>query len=518
MDKPQVDMESKLPEDLEKAPARGLKRALSSRQVQMIAIGGTIGTGLFLGTGKSLAMAGPASMLIAYAIVGASVYLTMLALGEMSTLYPIAGSFNVYATRFWDPAIGFALQWNYWFNDAVSVASDLTAAQLILAYWTDFPSWIVSLIFLAFLLAVNLIHVRAYGELEYWLSLLKVLTIIMFIIVGIVTNCGVNPEHTYRGFDYWHLPGAPFVNGIGGFASVFVTAAFAYGGTESITITSGELKTPSQTPKIIRSFFWRIMLFYILSILIVGINVPYTTPGLNDKNAKTSPFTLVFQDAGWSVAASFMNAVVLTSVLSAGNHALYAGTRLLQSLAEQGQAPKFFERTMPNGIPLYSTLATSVISLLCFGSSFIGAGQLWTWLQNIVGVSNQISWIIIGITSYRFGRGWRLQGRSPSDLPFNAKIWPVGPLVVAGFNIFIVLIQGWSSFKGGFQAIDFVSYYVEIPVFFLMFAAWKLVKRTKATPYEDMDFDSGRWVQEEEEKPQGTGYLARLKRAFFWFI
>ncbi|KAG6128316.1 hypothetical protein E4U28_008318 [Claviceps purpurea] len=240
-----------------------LKRSLSARQVQMIAIGGTIGTGLFLGTGKSLATGGPAALLICYAITGAIVFITMLSLGEMAAFIPVAGSFCSFAGRFVDDAFGFALTWNYWFNDAVSTAADLVALQLVLQYWTDhFPGWALSLIFWVVLIAVNLATVKAYGELEYWLSLLKVITIVVFIIVGIVVNCGGNRQGHYIGGENWHIPGAPFVGGIGGFASVFVTASFAYGGTESIAITAGETMNPTKNlPRVVKNVFWRILLF-----------------------------------------------------------------------------------------------------------------------------------------------------------------------------------------------------------------------------------------------------------------
>jgi len=206
---------------------RGLRRGLSARQVSMIAIGGTIGTGLFLGTGKSLAQGGPASMLICYTLVGFVVYVTLLLLGEMATQYPVAGSFNAYATRFFSPAYGFALSWNYWFNDAVSVASDLTAAQLVLQFWTTWNPWIISVVFWVFLVAVNASHVKAYGEMEYWLSSVKVATVLVFIVLGILVNLGANHSHEPIGTKYWHIPGAPFVGGFGGFARVFVTASFA---------------------------------------------------------------------------------------------------------------------------------------------------------------------------------------------------------------------------------------------------------------------------------------------------
>ncbi|KFY72258.1 hypothetical protein V499_07588 [Pseudogymnoascus sp. VKM F-103] len=339
-----------------------LNRTLTARQVQMIAIGGTIGTGLFLGTGKSLATGGPASMLICYIIIGVIVFLTMLALGEMASFIPVAGSFCTFAGRFVDDAFGFALTWNYWFNDAVSTAADLVALQLVWSYWnTAMPGWGLSLIFWVVLILANIITVKAYGELEYWLSLLKIITIIIFIFLGIAVNAGGNTSNHYIGGENWRLPGAPFVGGIGGFASVFVTASFAYGGTESIAITAGETASPHKNiPRVIKNVFWRILLFYVISILLIGLDVAYTTPDLSTKNSATSPFTLVFQMVGSNVAGSFINAMIMTSVLSAGNHALFAGTRLLFTLAVNGHAPAFFGKLNRNRVPWVAVLATTV--------------------------------------------------------------------------------------------------------------------------------------------------------------
>ncbi|KAL8632433.1 hypothetical protein Q9189_001808 [Teloschistes chrysophthalmus] len=467
-----------------------LARKLSARQVQMIAIGGTIGTGLFLGTGNSLATGGPASMLIGYAIVGAIVFITMLSLGEMAAFLPVAGSFY--------DAFGFALTWNYWFNDAVSTASDLVALQLVLQYWTTkFPGWGLSLIFWVLLILANIVTVRIYGELEYWLSLLKVITIIIFIILGIAVNCGANTEHHYIGGHNWFIGDAPFVGGIGGFASVFVTAAFAYGGTESIAITAGETKDPARTmPKVVRNVFWRILLFYILSILILGLNIPYTTPDLDSKDTRTSPFTLVFQMAGSTAAGSFINAVIMTSVLSAANHALFAGTRLLYTLAVERHAPKFFGALNKNQIPWIAVLATSAISILCFGASFIGAGQLWTWLQNIVGVSNQLSWAAIGVASIRFRSAIKAQNREDS-LPFKNWTYPWGPWFSVILNIFLVLVQGWSSFSPSFDVVTFFSLYVELPVMLFMYIGWKLLKRTKIVKLREMDLETDTYPVEQ---------------------
>ncbi|KAH6914233.1 amino acid permease/ SLC12A domain-containing protein [Coprinopsis sp. MPI-PUGE-AT-0042] len=468
----------------------GLQRELSARQVQMIAIAGTIGTGLFLGTGKSLAEGGPASMLICYSLIGFIVYVTLLLLGEMATQYPVAGSFNAYTTRFFSPSYGFALGWNYWFNDAVSVASDLTAAQLVLQFWTTSNTWVVSVVFWLFLVGVNSVHVRAYGELEYWLSSLKVITVILFIIVGVFVNAGYNTESRFIGFDNWRIDGAPFVGGFGGFAKVFVTASFAFGATESLGITAGETKNPSKTmPRVVKLVFWRILTFYLLTILIIGLNVPWDYPNLSNRSTTTSPFTLVFKLAGSSVAASFMNTVILTSVLSAGNHALFAGTRVLYGLSVTSprQAPEIFSRTTASGIPLPALLLTSSISALCFVTSYVGSGALWGWLQNIVGVSNQIAWVSIGLSSWRFRKAWVRQGKTPDQLKFYASwTWPWGPPFVVIAVILLIIIQGWSSVIPKFRIIEFVSLYLEVPVILLMTTLY-FVKSRQSSPARTSD-------------------------------
>lgn len=491
-----------------KINADKLARRLSPRQVQMIAIGGTIGTGLFLGTGRSIATGGPASTLIAYTIVGIIVFITMLSLGEMAAYMPVAGAFCTYSGRFVDDALGFALTWNYWFNDAVSTASDVIAVQLVLQFWTEaFPGWAISLIFLVVVIALNFFPVRVYGEVEYILSLLKVVTIVIFIILGIAVNCGANTQHEYYGGRYWHVGEAPFVGGIGGFASVFVTASFAYGGTESIAITAGETQNPTKTmPRVVKNVFWRILIFYVLSILIIGLDVPYNYPNLSEKNTATSPFTIVFVEAGSTAAGSFINAVIMTSVISAANHALFAGTRLMYTLAVDGYAPKFLGRLNRARVPWIGVLATSAISGLCFGASYIGAGQLWGWLQNIVGVSNQLSWICIGLSSLRFRSGLKAQGLEHL-LPFKNWTYPWGPIFAVGLNSVLVLVQGWSAFSPEFKVVDFVSYYIEIAIMVVMFVGWKLLKKTRFVRLREMDLvtDRAPYTPEKERSRQGEG-------------
>lgn len=498
-----------------------LARKLTARQVQMIAIGGTIGTGLFLGTGKSLATGGPASMLICYIIVGILVFLTMLSLGEMAAFIPIAGSFCTFAGRFVDDSFGFALTWNYWFNDAVSTAADLVAVQIVLGYWDiAIPVWAVSLIFWGALVGFNIVTVRAYGEIEYWLSLLKVVTIIIFIFLGIAVNAGGNTAHHYIGAENWRLPGAPFVGGIGGFASVFVTASFAYGGTESIAITAGETASPHKNiPRVIKNVFWRILLFYVISILLIGLNVPYTTPNLASKTSATSPFTLVFEMAGAKAGGAFINAVIMTSVISAGNHALFAGTRLMYTLAINGHAPKFMGRLNRRKVPWIAVLLTSSIALVCFGASFLGAGQVWSWLQNLVGVSNQLSWIAIGIASIRFRAGLKAQGKTHL-LPFRNWTQPYGPWIVVIGCSFLVLVQGWSCFSPKFDGVSFVSYYIEIPVLLGMAIIWKLVHKTKFVKAHEMDLETDVYTPEEGEmdRDAAVGWKGKTRAVLRWIF
>ncbi|KAG6033713.1 hypothetical protein E4U41_006846, partial [Claviceps citrina] len=423
--------------------------------------------------------------------------------------------------RFVDDAFGFALTWNYWFNDAVSTAADLVALQLLLQYWTDhFPGWALSLVFWLVLMGVNLASVRAYGELEYWLSLLKVVTIVVFIVVGVVVNCGGNSRGHYIGGENWHIPGAPFVGGIGGFASVFVTASFAYGGTESIAITAGETMNPTKTlPRVVKNVFWRILLFYLLSVLVIGLNVPYNYPGLSTKSSSTSPFTLVFEMTGARAAGSVINAVLLTSVLSAGNHALFAGARLLYTLAAEGHAPRVLGRLDGKQVPWVAVLVTGFVSGLCFASSFIGAGQLWTWLQNLVGVSNQLSWIAIGVASIRFRAALDRQGKTHL-LPFKNWTYPWGPWASVLLNSLFVLVQGWSCFSPAFDAVGFVSFYIELPVMLVMYVAWKMVKRTRLVRLEDMDLVTDVHTADEEvlEEAEAGGWPSRAKRLLHWLF
>ncbi|CAR29373.1 hypothetical protein ZYGR_0AD00550 [Zygosaccharomyces rouxii] len=502
-----VDTNNSVSDDPESQDAvirERLNRSLSPRHVNMIAIAGVIGTGLFLSTAKSLNAGGPGSLLINYVIMGGVIYLTMLSLGEMSTFMPISGSYCAYSRKFVSESYCFALMCNMWYSDAVSVASDLTALQLVLDYWKTnthhFPYWAASLLFWFLILGLNVVHVKLYGEAEYWLAMLKVVAVIIFFIMAIIANCGHNQQHEYIGFKNWSHGDAPFVQGFKGFVTIFVTSSFSYGGTETVTLTGGEAKNPVRnTPKVIKTVFWRILVFYVFTMFFVGMDIPYDYPNLKTKSVLTSPFTIVFQMAGTKAAGSFMNAVIMTSAISACNHALFGGSRILYNMGLEGFLPysRFFTKTNRNKAPYVAVITTWAVGGLCFGASFIGAGELFSWLQNIVGVSNQISWLSIAVISIRFRKGLEAQGKV-HELKFRNWTYPYGPWFCIIFISLIILVQGWSAFDP-WSTSSFFSFYLELIVFPACWIFWWVIKRDRFKKAKDMDFITDKYVQSEEE-------------------
>ena len=271
----------------------------------MIAIGGCIGTGLFMASGSAISTAGPGGALLAYAAIGLMVYFLMTSLGEMATYLPVSGSFSTYAARFVDPSLGFALGWNYWFNWVITVAADVVIAAVVVSYWEPLrfmPPWAWSALFFGLIFALNLLSVRAYGEAEYWFALVKVLTVIVFLAVGVLTIFGILGGE-YVGFTNFTIGDAPFLGGSTGgqfltILGVFLIAGFSFQGTELIGITAGESANPKESiPRAVRQVFWRILIFYILAIAVIGLLIPYTSPQLLGADAHEiarSPFTLVF--------------------------------------------------------------------------------------------------------------------------------------------------------------------------------------------------------------------------------
>ncbi|MDF2680913.1 MAG: lysP [Brevibacillus sp.] len=470
-----------------------LQRGLKARHLTMIAIGGSIGTGLFLASGGSIHSAGPGGALAAYAAISIMVYFLMTSLGEMASFMPVSGSFSTYATRFVDPSLGFALGWNYWYNWAITIAVELAAAALIMKYWLpDVPSIIWSALFLVIMFCLNVLSVKSYGESEYWFALIKVVTVIVFIIIGVLMIFGIMGGEAV-GFTNFTKGEAPFNGGFMAILGVFMIAGFSFQGTELVGVAAGESENPARNiPKAIRQIFWRILLFYILAILIIGLLVPYDNPNLisgDITDIAISPFTIVFEKAGFAFAASVMNAVILTSVLSAGNSGMYASTRMLWVLAKEGKAPKWFAKVTRNGVPINSLILTALVGALAFLSSLFGDGAVYIWLLNASGMSGFIAWLGIAISHYRFRRAMLAQGRDLAELPYRAKWFPIGPILAFIICCVVIIGQNYTAFTG--DAIDWngaMVSYIGLPLFIVVWLGYKYSKKTKLVPLDKVDF------------------------------
>ncbi|WP_283679783.1 amino acid permease [Lentilactobacillus sp. Marseille-Q4993] len=466
-----------------------VKRGLKSRHVSMIALGGCIGTGLFVASGSAVSTAGPGGALVAYALMGTMVYFLMTSLGEMATNMPISGSFAAYSAKYVDPALGFAMGWNYWFNWAITVAVDVSTVALVMKFWLpDVPSWIWSGAALLLIFLINAMSVRTFGETEFWMSLIKVVTIIIFLAVGILTIFGIMGGH-FIGLKNFTIKDAPFAGGIPPIISVFVVAGFSFQGTELVGITAGESQDPSHSvPKAINEVFWRIILFYILAIAVIAAILPYTSHSLLGSDASDiaiSPFTLVFQRAGLAAAASVMNAVILTSVISSANSGMYASTRMLYSLANTGYAPKVLGKTASNGIPYNSLLVTTAVALLTFISSIAGP-QIYLWLVAASGLTGFIAWFGIAISHYRFRKAFIKQGHDLKELKYHAKWFPFGPILCLILCILVIIGQDPSSFVH-FEWKQILVTYMSVPLVVILYVVYKLKHHTKVIPLDEVD-------------------------------
>ncbi len=481
---------------------RELHRGIGTRQLSMIAIGGAIGTGLFFASGAAIAQAGPGGALMAYAVMGLAVFCMMQSLGEMATQLPIPGSFEAYAERFVDPSLAFAVGWNYWFSWAITLAAELVAGALIVQFWfphSNSTLWAVG--FFSVLLALNLLSVRAYAEAEYWFAGIKVVTVIIFVAVGGLMIVGMLGGHAV-GFQNWTLSDpkngthAPFVGGFTTVLTVFLVAGFAFQGTESVGLAAAETADPSKNvPKAIRTVFWRILLFYIGSIFVVGTLIAYTNPNLlhaDEGHIAYSPFTMVFQQLprfGY-YAANLMNAVILSSVLSCGNSSMYVASRMLHAMAHSRKAPRIFAQLNRRGVPVVALCATGSISALAFFCSLVGDQKIYQIFYNASSLSGFLIWLGIAICHLRFRKAWVAQGRSVDDLKFKSKFYPYGPWLA--LSLFLVVLFGANI--GVFQTpvfswFDFITGYLMIPAFICFYLGHKYWNKTRIVPLKDCNFE-----------------------------
>ncbi|NGP42435.1 amino acid permease [Acinetobacter sp. GC2] len=478
-----------------------LQRKLGARHLNMIAIGGSIGTGLFLASGATIANAGPGGALLAYALIGVMIYFLMTSLGELATHNPTSGAFFTYGTKYVEGGFGFALGWNYWYNWAITVAFELVAVQFIMKFWfPDIPGVYWSAIFLAIIFGINALTVKGFGESEFFFSLVKVVAIIAFIIIGIWMIVKIMLTPGAEAFANWSIGDAPFVGGFQALIGVAMIAGFSFQGTEMVGVAAGESKDPKKTiPVAIKQIFWRILLFYIVCIFIIGTLIAYNDPRLLQAaatdNIALSPFTLLYEKAGFAFAASIMNAVILTAILSAGNSGMYSSTRMLFDMARKGSAPKLFGRLDPRGVPMNALYATTAIAALCFLTTFFGEQEVFNWLLNMSGMCGFIVWLGIAISHYRFRKGYLAQGYKLEDLAYRAKFFPFAPWFAFILCAIVVLGQNYQDVLAG-QWMGVLSTYISIPFFLAIWFGYKWKKKSKLVSYQEMDVQPMKLDQE----------------------
>lgn len=403
-----------------------LARKMSARHVQMIALGGVIGTGLFLSSGYTIHQAGPLGTVVAYLVGALIVYSVMLCLGELSVAMPYTGAFHVYAKNLIGPATGFTVAILYWLTWTIAMGPEFTAAGLIMRKWFPHtPVWWWSLLFIVIILCSNIFTVRAFAESEFWLAAVKVIAIVAFIVLGGLAVVGVISIHGYQ-----HAPlltnftkDGLFPNGLGGLFTTMLTVNFAFSGTELIAITAGETKHPEKTiPKAIHTTLWRLVLFFVGSMVVMAALIPYKRAGVTQ-----SPFVYVFSQMGIPYAADLMNFVVLTAIISAANSGLYASTRMLWSLANEGTLPAVIAKTNKRGIPVLALVLSMLGGILALLSSIYAASTVYLVLVSVSGLAVVFVWIAIAGCELLFRRRFLAAGHQLNEPHYRTPWYPVIP-------------------------------------------------------------------------------------------
>ncbi len=476
--------------------------------MQFIALGGTIGTGLFLGIGSAFYMAGPLSVLLGFSITGVAVHIMMSCLGEMTTWLPLPGAIPQYCARYVDPAMGFAVGWNIWYMSALAICAEISATALLIRFWDTSTSpavWISILIVVV--VALNIIAVAIYGEAEFIFAAIKIIAILGLLLMAFIVDLGGSPTHDRLGFRYWYNPGPamkPVVaeGAAGRFLGLFSTliyAAFSYGGVEMVAVAAGETADPRRNvPRAIKRLIWRIIIFYIFGSLAIGVLVPSNNPQLT----VASPWVLAVTAAHIRVLPHIINAVIVASAASSANAFVFVGSRYLFGLAQNGHAPRIFLKCTKRGIPIYGICFTAIFSLLAYMSVSTGANKVFQWLLSLGTVAAMFTWVSILIAFLRFRAALKAQGVDLNTLHYRAKLQPFSAYVALVFFSIVILFNGWTVFtKGRWNVQTFITSYIGIPIYFVMYAFWKLFKRTKVVDPTTADLWTGKAALDAMEWP-----------------
>lgn len=426
-----------------------LKHGLSNRHIQLIALGGAIGTGLFLGISQSIKLAGP-SVILGYAIAGFIAFLMMRQLGEMVVQEPVSGSFSHFAYKYWGSFAGFMSGWNYWVLNILVCMAELSAIGLYIQYWwPEIPTWASALVFFLLINGINLLHVKLFGEMEFWFSIVKILAILAMIGFGsyLLATGTAGPQAGIS--NLWALGGF-FPFGVEGLVMAMAVIIFAFGGIELFGITAAEAHDPDKTlPKAVNQIIYRILIFYIATLFVLFALFPW-----NQMAEGGSPFVMVFASLDSQGVATMLNFVILTAAVSVYNGTSYCSSRMLLGLAQQGNAPKFLKKINKNGIPTNAVLVSAFVTVLCVILNYIFPEKAFGLLMMLVVAAIVINWIVISWTHLKFRKAMLAQGETtkfPSiAYPFSnylCIVFMLGILVVmsltADMRIAVMMIPAW---------------------------------------------------------------------------
>ena len=410
-----------------------LKRAMSTRHLVMISLGGAIGTGLFLGSGEVIAQTGPVGAILAYLLGGIIAYMVMLCLGELAVHMPESGSFGAYAKRYIGSGTGYTITWLYWLTWSVTLGTEFTAAALLMQEWfPDISMWIWTIIFGVFVFSLNMISTRWFAESEFWLALVKVVTVVAFILLGLLAIFGVLGYQGYESAplfsnltsDGW------FPEGIFPIFATMLIVNFAFSGTELIGVAAGETKDPAKNvPKAINTAIFRLLIFFVGTIVVVTSLLPHQEAGLAAEGVSSSPFVTVFQHIGIPYAEDIIRFVIITALLSAANSGLFAASRMMWSLSHNKQLPAVFSKVNSRGIPYIAVMVTMIGAMPGLLSEQFAPETIFTNLLGIAAFTMVVVWMSICLSQYNFRRQWYKQGKTAKDLGFAAPLFPIVPIL-----------------------------------------------------------------------------------------
>lgn len=410
-----------------------MQRGLKNRHLQMIALGGAIGTGLFYGSVSTISLAGPAVML-SYLLGGLVVFLIMRMLGEMAVDEPVSGSFSYYAGKYWGRFPGFLAGWNYWFNYVIVSMAELTVVGIYMNYWfPDLPQWISALVCLVIITVINLVTVSAYGETEFWLAFIKIAAIIMMIVLGLWILLS-NPEPFPDNFSNLWANGGFFPNGAWGMLLSIVPVMFSFGGIELIGITAGEAENPNKSiPRAINQVIWRILIFYVGTMAVLMALWPW-----NQVGTEASPFVQIFSYVGIPAAANILNLVVLFAAVSVYNSAIYSNSRMLYGLATNGEAPKGLAKLSKRGVPVRGIFLSSGITLIVVAANYFFPEKVFMYFLSVATAASLISWFMIAVTHMFFKKRCKAEGK---DTKFKSILYPFTNIICILFLFGILALM-----------------------------------------------------------------------------